>query len=367
MRMHTLKAAKRNHSLTDELCDRCECSLCLICAKLVNKWTSPMGQVLESVTTRTHPPFTFAFKPDDDDMQRMRQQLILEPMLTYAWHEAIWRCCQRPGALVVDVGGNFGWYTLYSLALGCNVAVFEPVPAYREVLNLGVSLNPGFASRVKVYGNVVYDTPGNYSLRVPLPGGKHRKKLGMTGMAGARGVLKSDYNAKAYTHTASSVRIDDLVQRDACLLKADVEGYEPQVLQTAQALLSSHTVPNLQLELTRTPKSKEQTCAAIKMLEHLHALGYDFRQVPHALVDSSAPAGAWRSGPSAWAQLPPFPSAATMARHASVAKGGGEAASSSLMLSAYTNDFTTHSTNLVGRLDAARKPATPPPWPKLSC
>ena len=48
---------------------------------------------------------------------------------------------------------------------------------------------------------------------------------------------------KAYHHTASSVRIDDLVKRDACLLKADVEGYEPQVLQTAQLLLHARTVP----------------------------------------------------------------------------------------------------------------------------
>ena len=120
-----------------------------------------MNQYLESVTTRTHPPFTFAFKPDDDDMQRMRSQLILEPTLTHAWHEATWRCCQRPGGLVVDVGGNFGWFTLYSLALGCSVVVFEPVPAYREVMQLGMSLNPGFGSRVKLYGNVVYDTPGN--------------------------------------------------------------------------------------------------------------------------------------------------------------------------------------------------------------
>ena len=50
------------------------------------------------------------------------------------------------------------------------------------MLRLGISLNPGFAERVTIYGNVVYDAPGNYSLRVPLPGGRHKKKLGMTGM-----------------------------------------------------------------------------------------------------------------------------------------------------------------------------------------
>ena len=162
MQRPQLIKAKHNSTYADQLCDQCECSLCLICAKLVNRWTTPTGQYLESVTTRTRPPFTFAFKPDDDDMSRMRQQLILEPTLTHAWHEATWRCCQAHGGngIIVDVGGNFGWYTLYSLALGCRVVVFEPIPAYQEVMMLGVSLNPGFRERLELHRNVVYDTPG---------------------------------------------------------------------------------------------------------------------------------------------------------------------------------------------------------------
>lgn len=40
------------------------------------------------------------------------------------------------------------------------MAVFEPVPAYREVMQLGIALNPGFADRVAVHANVVYDVPG---------------------------------------------------------------------------------------------------------------------------------------------------------------------------------------------------------------
>ena len=186
----------------------------------------------------------------------------------------------------------------------------------------------------------------------------------MTGMAGAHGVLKSDFNAKAYTHVASSVRIDDLIsvgQRErVCLLKADVEGYEPQVLQTAHDLLSLSRagVPALQLELTRTAKSKDQTCAMVKTLQHLHALGYDFREASHKLVDERAPVGPWRTAPSAWEKLAPFPSAATRARAGSTIP---------LMKAAYDWDFSTHSTNLVGKLDPARRPATPPPWPSLAC
>mmetsp|Transcript_31834 Transcript_31834/g.99915 ORF Transcript_31834/g.99915 Transcript_31834/m.99915 type:complete len:207 (+) Transcript_31834:435-1055(+) len=46
-------------------------------------------------------------------------------------------------------------------------------------------------------------------------------------------------------------------RRDVCLLKADVEGYEPQVMQTAQKLLATREVPNLQLELSRTRKDPQ--------------------------------------------------------------------------------------------------------------
>ena len=133
MQKRDLRQAKHNASAVLALCARCECALCMICAKPRNRWSSPLGQTLESVTTNTDPPFTFAYNPNDADMQRMREQLVLEPVLTHAWHEATWRCCARPGGLVVDVGGNFGWYTLFSLALGCEVVVFEPVPLFQEV------------------------------------------------------------------------------------------------------------------------------------------------------------------------------------------------------------------------------------------
>eukprot|EP00966_Prymnesium_polylepis_P229391 5308373-Prymnesium_polylepis.1 len=55
-------------------------------------------------------------------------------------------------------------------------------------MRLGLALNPGFSERVTLYGNVVYNTPGLYTLRVPIPSKIGRlKKLGMTGMDGAAG------------------------------------------------------------------------------------------------------------------------------------------------------------------------------------
>ena len=146
------------------------------------------------------------------------------------------------------------------------------------------------------------------------------------------------------------------------MARPDVDSEPPtddnDAMQTAQKLLSRHTVHALQLELTRT-KSASQTCAAIKMLEQFEALGFELRQVSHALADMPVPRGPWRSAPSPWERMLRFPSAAVRAAHAA---GDG-----SLMRAAYERDFTTHSTNLVGKLDLSRRPVTPPPWPALDC
>lgn len=332
------------------------CRVCdPLCGAEIQGWESPTGQKLESLTTATDPPFVFAYNPFDEDMRNMRRNLIVEPTLTRVWHELTWECCSAPNGVVVDVGGNYGWYTLFSLALGCSVVVFEPVPRYVEVMQLGLSLNPGFGSRVTIFSNVVYDTPGVYSLRVPDVNPKLRRPipLGMTGMNGRAGVIKTVWSSTATTVEAKAVRLDDVIQRDVCLLKADVEGYEPQVFQTAAALLSRYAVPVLQLEMTHT-KDADQTCASINMLEHLHGpLKFEMRQLRGAGLHRPLPfarSTPWKMAPSAWHKLPTFPS-----------RPGKNATW------AYRNDFLGYSTNLVAVRKRRFRPGAPRPWPPMVC
>ena len=104
------------------------------------------------------------------------------------------------------------------LALGCDVLAFEPVGAYAEVLSAAALLNEGFASRLTLLRNVVYSQRGTYQLRVPIAFDRrktsYRKKLGMTGMIGAKGLVKG-YPAhwRNFNASARSVRIDELVDR----------------------------------------------------------------------------------------------------------------------------------------------------------
>jgi FkbM family methyltransferase len=324
-------------------------------------WTSPLGQTLHSFVTNTEPRFVFAYNPRDRDMTRMARQGVLEPALTLAWHNVTHACCRDQRGMVIDVGGNFGWYTLYSIALGCEVLVVEPVPAWLEILTLGVALNPGFASRVRIAQNVVYPERGNFTLRVPRPEGEERMYLGMTYMQGSAGMIKGYKEHETYAHVARAIRLDDVVRsKDVCLLKADVEGYEPQVLHTAQNLFAKRRVHALQLEMSRSPPGTTQRCATIKMLEHLGALGYAFKQADHALVDATAlpRVGTW-NGAAGFDAMPDFPSNATWER--------GKGLGMSPMRAAYEWDFTAFlSTNLFARR-VNWTAGTELPWPSLGC
>lgn len=194
------------------------------------------------VRTRTDPPFNFVYDELDDDMRRMAKQLVVEPTLTRAWHEVTHECCSkvwyRERGMVVDVGANYGWYTLYSLALGCTVTIFEPVPAFLELLRIGLMLNYGFAERVTIYRNVVSDRPGEHNLSVPIPhyrGYPYLKKLGMTGLLNGPGAphgLIKGYDPsrfKTYTVSAQAVQVDDVLRSlspkvGVCMLKVRGHG-----------------------------------------------------------------------------------------------------------------------------------------------
>ena len=324
----------------------------------INRWTAPSGQTVHTFTTRTEPRFVFAYNPLDNDMARMARKGVLEPAMTLAWHATTHACCRDGRGIVVDIGGNFGWYTLYSIALGCRVLVLEPVPAWVEILTLGLSLNPGFADRVRIGQNVVYPEAGNFTLHVPKPVEENRVFLGMTYMNGSAGMIKGYTSDRTYPHVARSIRIDNLVRSDVCLLKADVEGYEPQALHTAQRVFANFRVYALQLEMTKSYYDADQTCASIKLLEHLDAMGYRFKIASHDVVDLAKipPVGTWQNA-SGFEELADFPSVR--------ARVFSKTTASTRMYAAYHRDFVTFSTNLFAVRDSWSGPVLP--WPSLRC
>jgi hypothetical protein len=81
---------------------------------------------------------------------------LLEPGFTWVWHHALSEGCPQPGGggeapLVLDVGANFGYYSLLAAALGCRVLAWEPVPHFAAFFKYALLRN-NFTRAVEVSG-----------------------------------------------------------------------------------------------------------------------------------------------------------------------------------------------------------------------
>mmetsp|Transcript_45111 Transcript_45111/g.118305 ORF Transcript_45111/g.118305 Transcript_45111/m.118305 type:complete len:480 (+) Transcript_45111:165-1604(+) len=285
------------------VCGWTMCCACTLCRQgRVAQWTTPAGVKLESLYTQAlSPPFAYAYNPFDKDMLNVRRTLMVEPLLTAQWIRQTQTCCSR-GGLVLDVGANFGWYTLLSRALGCATMSFEPVSAFRDVLHLGLYLNKDFKVNATVFPNAVFDIKGNYTMVVPVSGPArkpnnsivphptlrtHRRShlgisvmLGPKGLAAVKDVTKQEPGTIVARESVATITLDGVVPPDSavCALKVDVEGLEPSVLQTARRMLATQKVEALQLEITL---KTAQACDTIRMLRDILLYGFDIYGIPH--------------------------------------------------------------------------------------
>jgi len=149
----------------------------------------------------------------------------------------------RENDLLCDVGANIGIYTVLAAALGARVVAFEPHLGNAESLVDNVALN-GLADRVDVYSIALHDQTGfgpfNYHSMV-------------------RGSSQSQYQAveddsgKRFAPVGREMKwgvpFDSLgVQPD--LVKIDVDGNEPAVLDGMAATLSAAERPrSVQVEV----------------------------------------------------------------------------------------------------------------------
>jgi FkbM family methyltransferase len=236
-------------------------------------------QPLSSTITATNPPFNFTFQQFDADMDDVDALGYVEPQLSRAFHENSWRCCAGGRGLVVDIGANYGWFTMLGVSLGCDVIAFEPVPANVALTRRNLANNPQFASasRVELRRNVVHAASDGrtFTLSVPIPHVHSpkgwRKPLGMIGMHGAAGLIKGMSGSWLhYNVSATAVTVDEVVlprlralgpHGKVCMLKVDVEGYEPEALATARGLLQSGAVSAVQLELNVQDRKRVHRCS----------------------------------------------------------------------------------------------------------
>ena len=173
----------------------------------------------------------------------------------------------HPSSLVLDVGANVGYYTLLSASLGHHVIGFEINPANLLRLCESLRLNDwNDAGRVAIFQRGVSNVHGA-ALQVMVPKNP--------GQAFMREIEQSEMTNETSTHQAftTTVTLDAFAQErgwfdkpdlSIAILKLDVEGKEPQIIEGARRLLESGIVKNVLTEFRRLGRQTIQT--AIKTL-----------------------------------------------------------------------------------------------------
>jgi FkbM family methyltransferase len=180
------------------------------------------------------------------DLEIFEQDRLIGPALERGvWEEhetRLFRAHLRPGARVVDLGANVGWYSMLAVLAGCEVIAFEPVPWIADVcgrnLERANARGPGRARLVRAGAS---SAPGR--ARIAL-GAENR---------GDNRVLDPDAGRPADMGAAETleielVRVDDHVEPPVRVLKVDTQGSEWHALQGARRLLAGSPELALLLE-----------------------------------------------------------------------------------------------------------------------
>lgn len=138
----------------------------------------------------------------------------------------------RPGDTCLDIGANLGYYTI-KMGSGAgpagHVYSFEPNPRMARFVGDNIRIN-NFDSRVSLVNAAAGAAPGASTLTFTprAPGG------------GTVGLSEVYTQPEQERIAIEVVRVDDVVpvDRQANLIKIDVEGFEPLVLQGMQGLLA---------------------------------------------------------------------------------------------------------------------------------
>jgi FkbM family methyltransferase len=193
---------------------------------------------------------------------------------SWADHEtALFRAHVAPGARVVDLGANVGWFAVQAVLAGAEVHAFEPVPAIAEVAerNVGRAMQHA-AGRGVVHRLAAGSARGRAAIQIA------QQNFGDNRVVDAGAERPADMGA-GQSIEIEIAPVDELVQGPVRFLKVDTQGSEWLALQGAQRLLSSS--PDLALLIELWPYALRGATAR-ELLERLDQLGFTLGKATEA-------------------------------------------------------------------------------------
>ena len=179
---------------------------------------------------------------------------------------------ERASKLVVDVGGNIGYFSLTAAAYGFRTVTFEPMRFNLERMISSIERNPGFSERMKVYNMAVSNSHGALSLKPTSATNAGNFAVQSRPHTMSEGLYGVDY--------VNSASLDEFLDEDVIVVKIDVETFEPFVLDGARRLLCHNIVPTVIIEFDKNQRTAHGgACPPDKMMSWMDKLGYDARDV----------------------------------------------------------------------------------------
>ena len=182
----------------------------------------------------------------------------------------------QPGMTVVDVGANYGYYTLLAAShVGWNgramtaghVYAFEPNPRSFEVLTKNIRVN-GLQSIVRAHQAAALDAPRKLALYCPQNFAADSSLFPPVGQPEADGPAGQRPMIEA-------VRLDQVITEPVDLMKIDAEGSEPLVFRGMRGILERS--PRLAIFLEFNQPMIEQSLEPRLFLQEIRDLGFALR------------------------------------------------------------------------------------------
>lgn len=233
--------------------------------------------------TNTKPTFVMAVHGKCTDTEDPISSSLLQVHTWNKWVLQVFEqvlpssCRAKGGGLVVDVGGNIGFFTTYAAMLGCKVVTFEPQPKMADFLRFSVHAN-AVAKHVTLFEGAASDVKDNIELRLS-PKGHHAAYVGQRPTD-----TEITMHDQPVFKSVPTFALDDVIGANerVRLMKIDVEGGEYHVLRSASQLLAEQRVDYI---VTEFNPSYLGFADSLELLKLVDGAGYTVRVLDKRVPD----------------------------------------------------------------------------------
>lgn len=170
-------------------------------------------------------------------------------------------------SIFIDIGANVGTYSVMLAGKGLDVIAFEPAYESYKALNINMMLN-GYEKRFMAFnfGLSTENRRAGFNYDPINTGASHLDTLPFENETFAQRAVHTEIELRRFDDLTDELNIDP---NAGVLMKIDVEGMEPQVIEGASNFIKKHN--NLTLVMECAHSSKE---SLIRLLDSLGNFEY---------------------------------------------------------------------------------------------